>query len=80
MVASQPREWFEKELCATLQFLLDVVLLQDLKGVGERGGSTEGFRGVQIRQRELSNRVDRIVGANKRCLLEHVLLLTSVAS
>lgn len=68
MVTSQSREWFEKDLCATLQFLLDMILLQDLQGVGERGGSSEGFRGIQIRQWELSNRVDGIVSANKRCL------------
>lgn len=68
MIASQTREWLEKELCATLQFLLDMILLQDLKGVGERGGSSEGFRGVQIRQWELSNRVDGIVSANERRL------------
>lgn len=68
MVASQSREWFKKKLCATLQFLFDMILLQDLKGVGERGGSSEGFRGVQIGQWELSDRVDGIVSANKRCL------------
>jgi len=79
MCTSQSREGPEKKFCATLLFLLDVVLLQDLKGVGERGRSSEGIGGVQIRQWELSDRVDGIINPNKRRLFVHTQKLVSVS-
>lgn len=58
----------EEQLCAALLLLLNVILLQDLKSVGERGLGSEGLGRIQVRQGQLSDRIDRIVNSDERGL------------
>lgn len=68
VITSQTGVGLEEQLCAALLLLLNVILLQDLKSVRERGLGSEGLGRIQVRQGQFSDRVDRIVNSDKRGL------------